>query len=462
MLLTLKQIKKVHFIGISGIGMSGVALLSHKDGIEVTGSADEENEQTRYLQALGIKFFLGHRAENVGNVELVVRSAAVFDNNPEVKEAKKRGIPVYFYSEYLGKLMQKKKGIAISGSHGKTTTTAMLTSILYKAGLDPASVCGGVMEEFGANALYGKGSYFVAEACEYHRSFLDLHKWYGIITNIEPDHLDYYHDLEDIKYAFLEFLKKTDGRGFFVVNGDDPSINEIIAECDFIPVFTVGYHEKCVYKITDVIEKKGYYSCFVNKGAKDIFQLKLSLPGRFNLLNAALSGVTAHLLGVERGTIETALSGFKGTKRRLEKISTRNEFIIYSDYAHHPTEIESTIKALRELHRGKEILVIFQPHQFSRTIRLFDGFVKSLQNADLLVLTDIYWQRDNPKYVKAIESNALYLELKKYMDQRVYYFGSKEEIFEFINKIKLKGKVIIFMGAGSIDFILREYLNKIS
>jgi len=461
MLLSKQQVKRIHFVGVSGIGMSGVALLSIKSGIEVTGSADEENEQTRSLQKMGMKFYPAHRAENIGRAEAVVRSAAVFDSNPEVEEAKNRGIPVYFYSEYLGKLMQKKKGIAVGGSHGKTTTTAMLTSILYKGGAEPTSVCGGVMEEFGSNAVHGGGFYFVAEACEYHRSFLDLHKWYGVITNIEPDHLDYYYDMDDLKNAFAEFVKKTDKRGFFVVNGDDPAVVEVISGCEFIPVFTVGYNEKCIYRINHVKQNRGYYSCSVDKGRKNIFNISLNIPGRFNLLNAALSGVMSNLLGIERAIIERALLDFKGTKRRLENITTSSGATLYSDYAHHPTEIESTIKALRDLHLGKELFVIFQPHQFSRTVKLFDGFVKSLQGADTLILTDIYWQRDDPLYVKKVESIDLYRELKKHMDRRVYYFSSKDEIFNFLDKIVGEGKVIVFMGAGSIDAMFREYAGMI-
>ncbi|RKY00387.1 MAG: UDP-N-acetylmuramate--L-alanine ligase [Spirochaetes bacterium] len=458
--------KKVHFIGVSGIGVSATAFLSIKRGYKVTGSAVESNKLVENLKNMGMKFYLGHRKENIDDVDLIVRSAAVRDENPEVKEALRKGIDVLYYSRYLGMLMSEKQGIAIAGTHGKTTTTAMVATILKHSGLEPEVVCGGIMNEFKSNAIYGDGKYFVAEACEYNRSFLDLSKSYGIITNIEADHLDYYGTFENILESFREFIEKTEPPGYLFVNGDDPSIHKIVNPSD-IELIKVGYSEKNDVLIKNVTKIDGSYSYNLtpngnkfNKYLKDPLMLKLKIPGRFNIINSALSSLLALRLGVERKDVEESLRNFKGTERRMEIVGKYLNNPVISDYAHHPTEISVTLDTLKDVYPNKKLMLIFQPHQYSRTAFLFEEFVKALVKADYLVITEIYEQRDSEEYLKMVRSDDLFKQVKKVKREKAFFVKNLEDLQDFIvSFVKSDDYVIIFMGAGSIDHYARSFIN---
>jgi len=456
-----KHLRRVHFIGVSGIGVSAAASISLEEGLEVSGSADVRNEQTDMLAAKGMDFFLGHRAQNLGGAEWVVRSAAVPDDNPEVLEAKRRGVPVCFYSEYIGLLMGEKKGIAVAGTHGKTTTTALVASILSASRLDPTVVCGGVMRNFGTNAVHGKGEYFVAEACEYNRSFHDLKARYSVVTNIEPDHLDYYKDLEEIREAFLLFLASSDRRGLCVLNGDDANVRALLGKLGGREFYTVGTDERNDYRIDGIENSEGLYSCNLTRGGSGLLALGLSIPGRFNCWNAALASVLALRIGVERKVIEGAVKGFFGTKRRLERLGTARGREIYSDYAHHPTEIRSSLRAVRERHPGAEITLVFQPHQFSRTIELFDDFVSVLSEPDRLLLVEIYWQRDSERYLKRIGGEDLFKAVQKKKSgggpTRAFFIPDKKDVPRFLDTLPDAAGVVVFMGAGDVDDVARSY-----
>lgn len=450
--------KNIHLVGVSGIGMSAVAGISVDSGFKVSGSADIENEQTKILKAKGMEFYLGHKAEQIKNPDIVVRSAAVPENNPEVREAQRRNIPVYLYSEYLGMIMGEKRGVAVAGTHGKTTTTAFTAAILTDANLEPTVVCGGVMNGFCSNSVFGKGDYFISEACEYNRSFLDLKKWYTVVTNIENDHLDYYRSIEDIKQAFFDFLKTSDRRGFSVVNGDDKNIIEILKGIHEQKMFTVGFEASNQYIIQGIENQKGLYSFVIMNQNRSVLNLNLSVPGRFNCINAALSAVFALKIGVNQSVIEKSVNSFTGMQRRLEYLGEIAGNAVYSDYAHHPTEINFTLSALREKHPGRKICVVFQPHQYSRTAELFHDFVKELLGADYIILTEIYRQRDSDAYVAAVSSSDLFKALKRISgNKKVIHVKRNEEISSLLHGLDHENKVIVFMGAGDIDDVARQF-----
>jgi len=458
--------KKIHFIGVSGIGVSAVAFLSIKRGYSISGSAIEKNQLVESLEKMGMKFYLGHRTTNINDANLVVRSAAIGDDNPEVREAFRRKIEVIFYSKYLGMLMSDKIGIAVAGTHGKTTTTAMIATILKHSRLEPEVVCGGIMREFKSNAIYGKGQYFVAEACEYNRSFLDLKKQYGIITNIEADHLDYYGNFENLLAAFREFISKTEKPSVFIVNGDNNSILRLMDNLD-IESIRVGYDRNNDIRITKVKEIGGKFKYYLElnrrhmeEWANDYLTFELSVPGKFNIINSALASILALKLGIDYKKIEDSVRNFKGTERRLEKIGIFRNNPVISDYAHHPTEISVTMDAIRKEYAGKKLLVIFQPHQYSRTIFLFNQFVEALKMADYLIITEIYKQRDSEEYLKSVKSSDLYNRIRELKGENVFFISNPEDIWNFIiDFVRSNDWVIVFMGAGNIDNYARTFLN---
>jgi UDP-N-acetylmuramate--alanine ligase len=454
---------RVHFIGVSGIGMSAVAWISLSRGIEVSGSALEENEQTRRLQERGMEFHIGHRREQAAGCDLAVRSAAVPEENPEVLEARERGIPVLRYSQYLGKLMTEKSGLAVAGTHGKTTTTAMFAAVAHRAGLDPTVVCGGVMKQFESNAVCGNGELFIAEACEYERSFLDLPKIYAVILNIEPEHLDYYTDLDEIRRAFGRFLRNMAGGGFACVNGDDPNVQAIISEIRAADpmaaddrIMTIGYLEHNRYRIHAERGEDARYVMRLTEEERELIRVRIPVPGRYNCLNAAMPALWALKQGVPPSVISDALGSFQGTRRRLELLGEPGTVAVYSDYAHHPTEIAGSLATLREMYEGKAVTLVFQPHQHSRTRHFFWDFVNVLAGADRLILTGIYRQRDNERDRLSVGSGDLYRELKRKMGDRVELVEQKEEIPGRLIASPAAPGAIVFMGAGDIDSIAKD------
>jgi UDP-N-acetylmuramate--alanine ligase len=456
--------KKIHFIGVSGIGMSAVAGISLCRGMEVSGSALEENDQTRKLQREGMTFQLGHDASNVYGSDLVVMSAAVPNDNPEVLKARRLSIPVLLYAEYLGKLMENMKGVAVAGTHGKTTTTAMLAAVARKASLDPTVVCGGVMRQFSSNAVCGMGDLFIAEACEYHRSFLELPKWYAIVTNLEAEHLDYYNDLEEIRAAFTEFLNATDEHGFVCVNGDDANVAAALKATrpetssrrrQDQRVLTVGYGNANSYRVEAGRLVRGRYGLRIFREGERLLYAELPVPGQFNCMNAALAAVWALGLGIDAAVIVEALENFQGTERRLELVATLRGIPVYSDYAHHPTEIERTLRALREEHAARSITLVFQPHQYSRTAHFFEEFVRVLGEADRLVLTGVYRQRDREDAHLSMNSALLYEKLESAMKGRIVLIEDRAEVLDHVRATLRDGQVLVFMGAGDIDDLAR-------
>lgn len=451
----------VHFVGVSGIGLSAVAYLSLKMGLRVSGCSDEENEQTEMLKKSGMRYSFRHHPSHVEGSSLVVRSAAVPDDNKEIKAAMDLKIPVLYYSEYLGILMAQKIGIGVAGTHGKTTTTGMLSEILSEAELYPTIVCGGVLNRFGSNAVYGHGDFFITEACEYKRNFLDLPRYYSIVTNIEAEHLDYYKDLDDILSAFRAYIQSSKLKT--IVNGDDRNISRIVSSEKIKNTVKVGYSDTCDYRICDVLVDNGYYSFRLASENCKTERIRLSVPGKFNVENAALAAACSFEIGVAEEPIVSGLTNYRGTKRRLEVLLENEDIIVYSDYAHHPTEIIRTISALRELHPEEKILVVFQPHQYSRTKIFLREFSEVLSNADGVILMEIYGQRDSEETKRSISIVDLFELLRKRVKNPVYCTYSEQELLKIFGDNNLLDffSVIIFMGAGSIDDVARRFVRKL-
>ena len=449
-----EKVKRFHLVGIGGIGMSGIAHILLDMGYEVSGSDLSEGKNIKLLRQRGAKIFIGHKREHLPqNTQVVVYSSAVNpERNPEILEAKRRGIPVIPRGEMLAELMRVKEGIAVSGSHGKTTTTSMLAHIFYKANLDPTVIIGGKLQLFeGKNARLGKGEVLIAEADESDGSFLRLSPVVSVITNIDEEHLDHYGSFENVKNSFLEFANKVPFYGFSVVNLDDPNVREIFSKISR-KVVSFGINFPADYRAVN-IEKtpKGYkFDVETPKGLVRGFEL--NIWGRHNIYNALAAIAVSAEGGISFKKIKEALREFKNAERRLEKIGELANVVFYEDYAHHPREIEVVFNALREFYPDREIIFVFQPHRYTRTFHLWEEFVRVLKPFKGII-TEIYPASEEPipnitgKRL-AEDSNSLYAE-------------GKEEIIPLLEGlIKEKNpKVVVFLGAGSIGRWGREIVE---
>jgi len=412
--------KKYHFVGIGGIGISAIARMLFLKGKEVTGSDNDESEITEDLRKIGIKVFIGQKAENLEkDTEVVIYSVAIKEDNPEIFEAKKRGLVCLSNPQTLGELSKEMFTIAISGTHGKTTTTAMIGHILKKANLDPTVIVGSKILGENSNFLAGKSKYLVVEACEYKRSFLNLHPSILIITNLEADHLDYYKDLGDIQDAFREIANKVPPEGFIVTKPEEKNISEVLKETGA--------------KILD------YSSVKVDK--------KIGVSGKHNILDAQAAISAAKILGINEKISLEYLSDFKGTWRRLEYKGEKDGNIFYDDYAHHPTEIKASLSALHEKHPDREIVCVFEPHQQNRTKMFFNDFVEALKIADKVFIAPIFITReiDDGKTTNETLAEAV----NKYVP--TFAIENPNELKTLIKKINSpKPLCIALMGAGNI------------
>ncbi|PIR58013.1 MAG: UDP-N-acetylmuramate--L-alanine ligase [Parcubacteria group bacterium CG10_big_fil_rev_8_21_14_0_10_38_31] len=440
----LNNIKGVHFIGIGGIGVSAIARMMKREGKIVSGSDLHDSAILTDLRKSGMDIKIGHKNANLpDNADLVVYTTAISEDNPEIKKAKKMEIDIISYPEMLGVVSREKYTIAVSGTHGKTTTTAMVAKILGDAKINPTVVVGSILKEGGSNFIFGKskpvrlnntiysGGYFLTEACEYKRAFLNLSPKIIIITNIDKDHLDYYKNIKDIQSAFISFVKKLDKDGYLV--------------CD-----TLGENMK---PIISMAKKVG---CKIIDYSKISVKLKLKVPGEYNVKNAKASLALAQILRVKKPLAVKALNNFKGTWRRFEYKGSVNGVLVYDDYAHHPTEIQATLKGARDYFKKKKVWAVFQPHLYSRTKLLLDEFAKSFNNADEVVIADIYAARE--KEDKTIHAKNLVGKIEK-QNKNVQYIHSLDKIKDFLLKNTKKGDVVITIGAGDI-FKVGEALFK--
>ena len=438
----------IHFVGIKGTGMSALAQITAKiEGAIVTGSDVRQRFFTdSILEKAGINV-LDFNPDNVVNADIVVTSAAYDDTHPEIKKAKELNIPVYTYPQFLGQLMSKKRGICIAGTHGKTTTTAMVGKILLSSGYDPTVVVGSDVPCIGGNAHVGQGEFFLAESCEYRRHFLNYSPEHLIITNIELDHPDYFKDLEDVLCAFNELAAKLPEHGNLVIWQEDPNREKIKTKAR---ITTFGFTSAADVRAEKVVYNDSGTTFDVIIEDKNAGNLSLAVSGKHNILNALAAIGLTYRLGLPEESIIQALKGFNGTKRRFELLGTHNGAIIYDDYAHHPTEIQTTLEGARRSYPGRRIRAVFQPHTYSRTEKLLYEFSEAFAEADEVVLAEIFSSAREKKSGHDSISSAKLAELINKKGIKTRYFPTLEEISSYLNATLKEDDLVITLGAGDV------------
>ena len=450
---------KIYFVGIGGIGMSGIAELMHEIGYTVFGSDKIENENVKRLKKIGIHVNIGHHKKNLRKVNAVVFSSAISPKNPEIQEAKKQHIPIVSRADMLSELMKNKKCIAVAGSHGKTTTTSLIGNILESAKLDPTIVNGGIINSLSKNNKFGKGRWMVVEADESDGSFLKLPHEISIITNLDNEHLDYYGTSKKLYSSFEKFIMNLPFYGTSIVNEDDANLKKIIQKNDTRRIITFSIKNKKSNVFVNKIHFDNQYCYFTlnfnllyDKLYKS-YSYKLKARGLHNVYNGTASIIAGHLVGVKNSFIKKALKNYIGVKRRFTHLGKVNSADIYDDYAHHPTEIAATLLGAKQIH--KNVIVVFQPHRYSRTKLLFNDFIKTLSKINKLYLLDTYSAGE--KVLKGYETKNIFSKLKK-KNKKVEYTSNKNLNNIIYNETK-KNNIIIFMGAGSISKIAHNFIQ---
>jgi UDP-N-acetylmuramate--alanine ligase len=455
MMVSFRNFQRIHMVGIGGIGMSGIAEVLLTLGYSVSGSDTRPSTITERLQDLGATVHEGHRAENVEGAHVVVISSAVKADNPEVGEAHKRKIPVIPRAEMLAELMRLKYGIAVGGAHGKTTTTSMVASILATAHLDPTFVVGGRVNQAGTTARVGRGEYFVVEADESDRSFLMFAPVVAVVTTIDREHLDQYSSLEDIQDAFLQFVNRVPFYGAAILCLDEPNVQALMPNVKR-PIITYGTSSQADLVIGD-IELLGLGSRFrLTYKGDDLGMFELPHPpGIHNVRNAAAAAAVALYLNVATDLIREGLGKFAGVGRRFDLKGVVNDIVVVDDYGHHPTEIRATLEAARGC-KYNRLLVLFQPHRYTRTQQLWDEFSRAFNQADVLVLTDIYAASERP--IAGVTSEALVTSIREAGHKNVQYIGSMQAAVEFLLREARPGDAIMTIGAGNVSRASNEFM----
>ncbi len=441
------KIRNIHFVGIGGIGMSGIAEVLLNQGYNVSGSDMKITDVTLRLQELGATIYEGHKAENVGDTDVLVYSSAVNEDNEEVREAINRKIPYIKRAEMLAELMRMKYGVAIAGTHGKTTTTSMTGMIVTEGGLKPTIIIGGKVKAFASNAVLGSSEFLVAEADEYDKSFLKLNPTIAVITNIEPDHLECYGSLNALKEAFVTFANKIPFYGSAIVCLDEKYNQEILPRLQR-NVITYGFLPHADYHIFDY-ESDGFISRFrIKHQNKDLGEFEVYAPGEHNIKNATAAVVSGIQLQISLKKIKDGLAKFSGVIRRFEIKAKEKGIYIIDDYAHHPTEIRATLNAARKVHGSKRIIAAFQPHLFSRTRDYLQDFAGAFFQADELIVTEIYPAREKP--IIGIDGELVAEAADKRGHKNVKFIKTLDSVVEHISQNWQKDDMIITMGAGNI------------
>lgn len=452
------SIKKIHFVGIGGIGMSGMAEILIDQGFKITGSDKSLSEVTDRLTQIGAKIFEGHNAKNIeDDVDTLVYSSAVVSDNPEVREAVKRKIPIVRRAEMLAEMIRLKYGIAIAGTHGKTTTTSMVSLILIEGGVDPTVIVGGKLSGLGGtNARLGHGEFIVVEADEYDRSFLSLTPTIAVLTTLEVDHLDCYRDLDDIKNAFVQFANKVPFYGFIVLCLDEPALQEIMPQLSKKIILTYGLSPQADVQAVDINFKNNESSFTVICKQKELGRITLQSPGNHNIQNSLAAITVALELKIPFEKIKSGIEKFSGVYRRWEKKGEVNGISLYDDYAHHPTECRATLSGAKSGWR-KRIVCVFQPHLFTRTRDFYEEFGKAFLLADILIVTDVYPAREEP--IQGITGELIVNAAKEFGHKNANYLKDKKDVPNFLNTICKEGDIVITMGAGDIWKFGEEYLK---
>ena len=447
----------IHFIGIGGISMSGLAEILLGEEFKVSGSDAKESPLTDSLTKKGARIFYGQRASNItDDVELVVYTAAIYPDNPEYACAVEKGIPMLTRAQLLGQIMRNyDTPIAVSGTHGKTTTTSMISQILLEADADPTISVGGILPSIGGNIRVGQSETFVTEACEYTNSFLHFYPKISVILNIEEDHLDFFKDLEDIRHSFHQFAALLPSDGTLIINGDIDNYQEIYDSLD-CNVITYGSSDMLDYSASNITyDEKGLVAFDLIKNGKVVDHIQLSVTGDHNVSNALASIATAELLQIPMETIKKGILSFSGTDRRFEYKGTFNGVTVVDDYAHHPTEIAATLKAAQH-YPHNQVWCVFQPHTYTRTKAFFHEFAEALSHTDHLVLADIYAARETDTL--GVSSAGLAEEARK-LGTDAHYLPSFEEIEAFLKENCKSGDLLITMGAGDVVKIGEDILK---
>jgi len=446
--------KKIHFIGIGGVSMSGLAEILLTNGYKVSGSDRDASELTHNLKEKGAEIYIGHSSANINNVNLIVYTAAIPSDNPELLKAKDLNIPTMDRAEFLGHVMNGHKyNVAVAGTHGKTTTTSMISHICLSANLDPTILVGGNLDAISGNVRVGQSEYFITEACEYKASFLKFYPFIGIILNIEADHLDFYKDIDDIQQTFIKFAHIIPENGYLIANGDDPRCLEVCtqANCNII---TFGFNNGDV-RAKNVVFNNGSPTFDVYYKDNLLFNLTLNVPGDHNILNALASIATSIALDVNPLLVKDGLYSFHGTHRRFELKGKTNGVTVIDDYAHHPTEIKAALSAAKKFPHNR-IFCVFQPHTYSRTITLFDEFSDSFFQTDTLLLADIYAAREKDSGI--ITSDILGNKIRE-KGVNCKNFHSFNEITRFLKSELRDGDLLLTVGAGDIYKVGEMYLG---
>jgi len=441
------RFRKIHFVGIGGAGMNGIAEVLHAHGFVVSGSDARESETLNRLAGLGITVHVGHSAEWVKDVDLVVYSSAVPKDNPERLAGVERGIPVIRRAEMLGELMRLKYSIAVAGTHGKTTTTSMIGQIWNQAELRPTIIVGGIVDRLGGGAQYGDSDFLIAEADEYDRSFLEMNPSVAVLTNVDADHLDCYGDISEIRKAFVTFANKIPFYGYAAACIDDPGVREVVPKLRR-RVVTYGVSPQAEYRAVDIRPEGERTSFGLVVRGESRGEIVLGVPGRHNVLNALAAVAVSTEEGVALETVRTALAQFAGVRRRFERKGSANGVEVFEDYAHHPKEAEATLAAARDNWPGRRIVVLFQPHLFTRTRDQADAFGSVFLGCDLLLLAPVYPAREAP--IPGVTSALVADAARRRGHRQVVELSSKEEAVAVLKEKTKPGDLVIVMGAGDV------------
>lgn len=464
----MRRIHKIHFVGIGGSGMCGIAEVLMNQGYEISGSDIRASSVTERLEGLGIEVFIGHRADNVTNADVIVTSTAVADNNPEVVEAESRRLPIVPRAQMLAELMRYRHGIAVAGTHGKTTTTSLLASVLGFSGMDPTFVIGGKLNSAGTNAKLGGSRYLVAEADESDASFLHLQPMVSIVTNIDADHMSTYDgDFFKLKKTFVDFLHNLPFYGVAIVCIDCSVVRELLPEIKR-QVITYGFSKDADYRAVNV-RQQGMNTSFElirrSKAEDAPVTIDLSIPGRHNVLNALATFATASDEGIRDQVIAEGLSHFEGVGRRFQVLGEFNtlagEVMLVDDYGHHPTEVDVTIRAVRDGWEDKRLVMIYQPHRFSRTRDLYEDFVDVLSRVDVLLLMEVYPAGEEP--IIGADSRSLCRSIRQRGMIDPIFIGCPEDVESVLADVLEDGDLLLTQGAGDIGALaLRLASNELA
>ncbi len=449
------RFKKMHFVGIGGIGMSGLSEVFFNLGFEISGSDIAENENITRLRKLGIEVVIGHKSENVLGKDVVIYSSSIKSDNPEIVMAHSLKIPVIRRAELLSELVRMKYSILVSGAHGKTTTTSLISNMFIDAGFDPTVIIGGRLNRFNTNAILGKGDYLIAESDESDGSFLSLLPTIAVITNIDKEHLDFYKSFDAIKEAFVRFANKVPFYGFVIACAEDDAVREILPKIEK-RVITYGFSNGCDYIAQNVVTHHDGSEFDVWRGKDYLGRVRTNMRGLHNVLNSLATTAAGDELGIPFEIINNSLASFKGISRRFQIKGERKGVLVIDDYGHHPTEIRATLEAANLLNR-RRTFVIFQPHRYSRTQTLMEDFAQLLKDVDNLILMDIYSAQEIP--IDGVSSSILIDRIRSLGNKTALYFSDSTQILKYLFEETEDGDLILTIGAGSVYKIGEEFLK---